>query len=180
MPLPVKIGTDQTIAHVDSGGLAETVLPESANAMIDAVAVAPDGYYVLGAIAGGTRGIYHLGRDGTVLDQLDSPSGVDLLVVDPATGELFVRSDNGMQVREGEHFRNVWPTAPADIQSFALDARYMYGAFADGHLGRMPRAGGDETVLLQGGRVIAVGLDQGAIYAFDCGLSAGRILQLPR
>jgi hypothetical protein len=135
---------------------------------------------VLGSGASGTRRIYHLGRDGAILAQLDDPGSTDLLVVDPATGELFVRTNWGIEVLEGTSFSTLWPASPGDVQSFVLDDRYVYAVFADGHLGRLPRHGGSEEVLLHGGRVIAVGLDTAAIYALDCNLSSGQILQLPR
>jgi hypothetical protein len=66
------------------------------------------------------------------------------------------------------------------VQSFVLDAHFVYAVFDDGHLGRAPREGGDETVLLEGSHVTSVGLDDAAVYAFDCADPGGRIVSFAR
>ena len=161
-----------------AGGPAHLVYaPEHGSGQVFTMAVTEDFIYFTGN-DNRQSGLQRIARQGGDYQHL--ADGVERVVADPATGEVFGTSLNGIARWDGSSMRQVYEASPAGLNTFSLDAHFIYVVETDGSLWRGPRAGGERVVLLEGSHVKSVGLDAAAIYAFDCADPAARILQFAR
>jgi hypothetical protein len=165
-----------------AGSVPVPLLPAQPTGVIYSLAVGAGSIYFDGEI-GGAVGLFRVGSDGSGLERIGAAgttNEIGPLAVDPVTDEVFARDLSGVVAVHGDDVTTVFAAGNGYIQSFAIDAHFVYAVFDDGHLGRAPRGGGDETVLLAGSRVTSVGLDDAAVYAFDCADPGGRIVMFAR
>jgi MYXO-CTERM domain-containing protein len=138
--------------------------------------------YVTGYLNDGMPGLRRLRPDGSELEFVTHDGETvqaEDLVADPSNGELFMHSFEGLRALQGDDLRLVSTEVNTD-RGLVLDSHFVYALGSDGRLVRVPRAGGPAVTLLEGSNVWSFAIDAGAIYAYDCGDPAGRVVTFRR
>jgi hypothetical protein len=168
-----------------AGGVPVALISPDLSGAIDSLAIGPQGIVFTGEV-GLDRGLFLMELGG---GEFRHVAGTETLVelgqvaVDPADGQIFARDVSGVITIDDDGRARTILAAGTNgyVSSFVLDAHFVYAVFDDGHLARAWRTGGTTpTVLLEGSKVTSVGLDDAAIYAYDCADPGGRIVVFAR